>query len=101
MSIRSWLGIDRLENKIDQLAQRIWHMDGTVQQLITDFDTETTAVAAKIDALIAANANTISPDQVAQFQAISARLKALGNDPANPIPAPAPAPTPDPSAPTT
>jgi len=72
----------------------------TVLQIITDLDTETNDVAAKVDAIVAQNdalklqiANG-SPATQADIDAISdgltpisARLKALGANPTDPIPA--------------
>jgi hypothetical protein len=70
-----------------------------VQQLIADLDTETNTVAAKVDAQAAAIADLKaqiaagSPVTQADLDAIAAgltpisdRLKALGSDPAAPIP---------------
>lgn len=59
-----------------------------VKQLAADFDAETTAVAKRIDDLIAKLANSVDPADVAALQAISDRLKVLGTDPNDPIPAP-------------
>jgi hypothetical protein len=62
-------------------------MDDRIKKLIADFDAETNAVAAKLDALKQQVTDGASADEiVAGLQPISDRLKALGADVANPIP---------------
>ncbi len=93
--------LKRLEDKIDRvlkielaLAREMIIMSDQINaalaKLAADFDAETNAVAAKLDALAAALASAASPVDpavMAQLQAVSDRLKALGADPAAPIPA--------------
>lgn len=76
---------------------------GQLEDLVTAFDAETTAVAARLDNLTAELQAAIAagvapkPETLAALAAISARLKILGSDPNAPIPAPVdptPAPTP-------
>ncbi len=60
-----------------------------LDQIITDLNDNTNAVSARIDRLTAAiqnQGNTITPDQLAELQAVSDHLKTLGQDPANPVP---------------
>lgn len=57
-----------------------------LDQIIADLNTNTNAVSARLDRIIAQLGNTVSPDQIAQLQAVSDHLKALGQDPANPVP---------------
>lgn len=82
-----------------ELFETLEKIMGQLEDLATAFDTETTAVAAQIDKLhaelnaaIAAN-QAPDPATLAKLQAVSDRLKALGADPANPIPAPVTTPT--------
>lgn len=57
--------------------------------LIAAFNDGTNAVAARIDRLTASLGNNATPEQLAELTAISAHLKELGQDPANPVPTPA------------
>lgn len=59
-------------------------MDTRIAKLIADFDAETNAISSRIDTLIA-NAGS-SEEIIAGLEPISARLKALAADPAQPIP---------------
>ena len=74
-----------------------------LEDLTTQLNDETNAVAARIDTLTAslntaiANGQAPSAADIAALQAVSDRLKTLGQDPAAPIPPPV-AP---PAAPTT
>ena len=63
-------------------------MADTINDLITSLNDNTNLVAARIDRLIAALpvGTVVTADQVAQLQAVSDHLKALGSDPANPVP---------------
>lgn len=62
-------------------------MNQQIADLTAAFNDETNVLAAKLDALIAGGADDVTPEQIAGLQAISDRLKALGADPAQPIPA--------------
>lgn len=62
-------------------------MNDQIQKLIGDFNDETNAIAAKIDALNLAAGLTPTPEQISALQGISDRLKQLGSDPSNPVPA--------------
>jgi hypothetical protein len=92
MGIRSWLGIDRLEHKIDHLIQRNAAMATQLEDLISAIDAETNAVAAEVDALhaqlAAAQGATVTQADLDRLAAIRDRLKTIGSDPANPVPAP-------------
>jgi hypothetical protein len=105
MSVRSFfqrlLGRgDRLERKIDRILELQETTNMTLEQLAQDLDTETNAIAAKMDKLSAdlaaakAAGQAPAPETIAALEGISARLKALGSDPAAPIPAPATDPAP-------
>lgn len=72
------------------IKQGFKRMSDSIALLISAFNDGTNAVAARIDRLIAGQANTASPEQLTEMQAISDHLKALGQDPSNPVPAPAP-----------
>lgn len=89
--------------KLDLLLAQGVHLMAdvsSIKQLVTDLDTETNDVAAKVDAIVAQNdalklqiANG-SPATQADIDAISdgltpisARLKAIGASPEDPIPA--------------
>lgn len=80
-----------VEQKLDLILERLKTMP-TLDDIITSFDTETNVISARLDKLMAeltAAGQAPTPTQLAQLQAISDRLKALGADPANPIPLPA------------
>lgn len=76
---------------------------GQLEDLVTALDAETNTIAAKMDKLSQELADAIAagqapkPETLAALAAISDRLKALGADPAAPIPPPAPEPTPVPA----
>jgi septal ring factor EnvC (AmiA/AmiB activator) len=86
----------RIETKLDRVLELQERTMNQIDQLIADFDAETTAVAAQLDAIraeLAASKNdAVTPAQLTALDAISARLKALGADPAQPIPPAPPAP---------
>lgn len=103
MSSKLLTTLQRIENKLDRLlkfeltfAKEMLIMSDQINaalaKLASDFDAETNAVAAKLDALAAALATSVAsqtpvnPAVMAQLQAVSDRLKALGSDPAQPIP---------------
>jgi hypothetical protein len=103
MSVRAFLVRlfgrgDRLERKIDRILEVQETTMTTIEQLAKDLDAETNAIAAKMDKLSAdladakAAGQAPAPETIAALEGISARLKALGSDPAAPIPTdPAPA----------
>lgn len=68
---------------------------GQLEDLTKALDAETNAVAARIDTLLASLAAAVAagqapkPETLAALEAVSARLKSLGADPAAPIPPPA------------
>lgn len=70
----------------------------TLEDLITSLNDNTNAVATHLDKLtaeLAAAGQAPTAGQLATLQAISDHLKALGSDPANPVPATPPVtPTP-------
>ena len=57
-----------------------------LDQIITDLNANTNAVSARLDRIIAQLGDKVTPDQLAQLQAVSDHLKALGQDPADPVP---------------
>ena len=91
----------RLEAKLDRLLVLQEQTEMTLEELVTAMDAETNAVAAKMDKLSAdlaaahAAGQAPKPETIAALSAISDRLKALGADPATPIP-PAPEPAANP-----
>jgi len=91
--------IVRLEKQEKQMAKDAGALKGELAQLTQDFDTETTAVASRLDAQAAAiqelktkaeQGDGVTPDDLQAvldgLSPISERLKALGADPAEPIP---------------
>lgn len=71
--------IDRAE-----LQEKDSMVDPKVAALITQFDTATDAIAARIQKLI--DAGGLSPESEAALQSEVDKLNALGQDPANPVP---------------
>ena len=67
-------------------------MSAAVDQLRTDLDAATSAVADRIDRILAGQDAAV----VAKFQPVLNDLRALGADAANPVPEPAPEPAPSP-----
>lgn len=61
-------------------------MANTLDSVISDLNTNTNTVAARIDALIAQIGDNVTPAQTATLQAISDHLKALGANPTTPVP---------------
>lgn len=59
----------------------------TLDAVIADLNANTNAVSARLDKLIAEIGDSVTPDQTAALQAVSDHLKALGQDPAVPVPA--------------
>jgi hypothetical protein len=84
---RSYCLLLDIMEELRALRKEVRHMDARITKLIEDFDAETTAIAAKIDALIAQGGSANADEIVAGLQPISDRLKALGSDVNNPIPA--------------
>jgi hypothetical protein len=78
--------VDEVIHRLNKLERSIMGLQQDMTQLISDFDAETTAVSARIDALELQVGSPVTADQVTQLQAISARLKVLGSDPNQPIP---------------
>lgn len=76
--------------------ERLIKMALDLNQVISDLNTNTNAVSARLDKLIAdlaAAGQAPTAEQLASLQAISDHLKAMGQDPAAPIPAPPADPT--------
>lgn len=63
-------------------------MANTLDTIIADLNTNTNAVSARLDKLIAEIGDSVTADQAAALQAVSDHLKALGQDPSNPVPTP-------------
>jgi septal ring factor EnvC (AmiA/AmiB activator) len=96
-------GDDEVSQKLDQLltqGRQLMADVTSIKKLVTDIDTETNAVAAKVDAQAAAiqalkdqlaAGGTVTAADLQAIEdgltPISTRLKALGSDPTNPIPA--------------
>lgn len=66
-------------------------MASQLDTLIQSLNDNTNAVSARSDKLISELGDAATPEQIAELQAVSDHLKALGQDPENPVPA-APAP---------
>jgi hypothetical protein len=88
----------RLEAKVDLvqatlhvLLERIHLMATTLADLIATLKTNTDAVSARLDRLVASLQNVATPDQLAELQALSDHMAAMGTDPANPVPSLPPA----------
>lgn len=88
--------LGRLELKANQhgaLLQRLINgenlMATQLDALISALNDNTNAVAARIDKLISELGDVVTPTQLAELQTVSDHLKALGQDPGNPVP-PAP-----------
>lgn len=77
-----------------KILERLNHMANAIDTLRDQFRDNTNLVAERIDRLIAqiqtSADNTASPETLADLQAIGDHLRALGTDPANPVPALAP-----------
>lgn len=85
--------LERIEHQLAQLTKELKNMANELDTVIADLNANTNTVATRIDNLIAAlsAAGTApTPEQLAELGAISSHLKALGSDPANPVPSPAP-----------
>lgn len=81
----------RLGNLILEIARQtkdgVTMANQALTDLITQFNTETNDIQARIDRLLSEiQNNTVSPEQLTELQAISTRLGVLGQDPTNPIP---------------
>ena len=72
---------DRIEALIAELRSSLM---SRLDDLTAEIDAATNAVAAKIDALIAAGG--LTPAQEAALVAVRDRLQVLGSDPATPVP---------------
>jgi len=79
LAIRQMLDLALLTKEEQEMA-----VDPKVAALITEFDTATNAIAARIQKLI--DAGGLNADSQAALQAEVDKLTALGQDPANPIP---------------
>lgn len=66
-------------------------MASQLDAFIAALNDNTNAVSARIDRLIAQLGNVVTPAQLTELQAVSDHLKALGQDPTNPVPTPPPA----------
>ena len=66
------------------VSRKVTTMDARLTKLIADFNDETNAISAKIDALTTGGQS--ADEIVAALQPISDRLKVLGANPAQPIP---------------
>lgn len=78
ISISNHFKLKKIMTKQDQI-------NATVQEL----DDASNAIAAKINAVIAAEADNVSQASLDALKSAADGLTALGADPANPVPAPA------------
>lgn len=69
-----------------QVKNGVTMANAQITQLISDFNSETNAIGARIDRLIAGLTDVATPEQVAELRALSDRLTTLGQDPTTPIP---------------
>ena len=73
-----------------QILERLKLMANQIDALRDQFRDNTNLVAARIDRLIAqiqtSADNTATPETLADLQALSDHLRALGTDPSNPVP---------------
>lgn len=83
----------RLEERLERIEQKLNALGAItmdLSQVISDLDSNTNLVAAKLDKLIAdlqaAQGQAPTQAQLDQLAAISSHLKALGSDPAAPVP---------------
>jgi hypothetical protein len=85
-----------VSRKLDRVLRQNETIIMLLEDLVTALDAETNAVAARLDKLQADLAAALAagqapkPETLAALQAVSDRLKSLGQDPANPVPAPTP-----------
>jgi hypothetical protein len=72
------------------IIERLRTVANNLDQLRDDLRTNTDAVSARIDKILAeiqaTGDNTASAETLADLQTISAHLKAMGTDPTNPVP---------------
>ncbi len=78
------LHISHLLDLAEEQKKETTMVDPKVAKLITEFDTATNAIAARIQKLI--DAGGLNADSQAALQAEVDKLTALGADPAQPIP---------------
>ena len=85
---RIQLRLVRVNQAIDrfQLENKDMAVSPAVAALVTEFDTATNAIAARIQDLINTS-STLSADDTAALQAEVDKLTVLGQDPNNPVPA--------------
>ncbi len=76
------------------LAQKIHDMEvrmSATEDAIAELNTETNSLADRLDVILARE-TALDATTAGEIQAVSARLKGLAADPANPVPADEPAP---------
>ena len=67
--------------------KKIMSAQDQINTVIQELNDATTAISTKLSSIIAAEGDNVSSDSLTQLQGIADQLKALGSDPANPIPA--------------
>jgi uncharacterized coiled-coil protein SlyX len=88
---RSWLDKLRVFRRLDELECRM----SATEDALAELDEATTAVADRIDELLASVGN-LDATTAAAIRTETERLRGLASDPDNPVPDPAPEPTPEP-----
>lgn len=87
----------RLEGLGMQILTGVTMANQALENLITQIDGATNAIAARIDRLTTDLQNVATPEQIAELTTLRDQLVALGQDPANPVPTPEPSPAPEPA----
>lgn len=88
--------LHRLEALGVQILTGVTMANQALENLITQINDATNAIAARIDRLTNDLQNVATPEQLTELTALRDQLVALGQDPANPVPTPAPTPEPAP-----
>lgn len=78
--------IFRILHHLNRKVDKLMAVGQEVKAVLEQLNTATNDLAARIDALVAANQDDLSPDAQAEFKAISDRLNSLAKNPENPIP---------------
>ena len=66
--------------------KKIMSAQDQINATIQELNDATTSISNRIQSIIAAEGNNVSSDSLTELQAVADQLKALGADPANPIP---------------
>lgn len=83
-----WSPFRLLYAKLDAIIAKQEQLMSKVDDLISDFDTATNAIEKELADLRLQAGQAITDDQIAKLGSLRDRLRALGADPANPVPPP-------------